>query len=172
MNIVKKIYKRFIISCVNGILKGTRCFKLKRAMLNSCSGIKIGKGTKIVGPLNLSLISYLSIGENSWIGNSMSIEGNGSVEIGNNCDIAPNVLFVTGSHNIGTSSRRAGEGFNGKIKVSDGCWICARATILSNITIEHGVVIAAGACVVKDVVGNAVYGGVPAKEIKKLETLL
>ena len=54
----------------------------------------------------------------------------------------------------------------GNIKVSDDVWIGANATILSDVTIGRGAVIAAGAVVTKNVKSYSIVGGVPAKKIK------
>lgn len=43
-------------------------------------------------------------------------------------------------------------------------------TILSGVTIGNNAVIAAGAVVTKDVLDNCVVGGVPAREIKDIES--
>ena len=76
------------------------------------------------------------------------MHGNGTVVIGNNCDIAPDVTFLTGGHQIGNAERRAGAGETYQITVGSGVWIGARATILLNTVIG---------------------GGVPARVIKELE---
>ena len=50
-----------------------------------------------------------------------------------------------------------------------GVWIGARATILLNTVIGDGAAVAACACVTRDIPGNTLAGGVPARVIKELE---
>ena len=159
----EKIFKMFLI---NHFLSGTVFFEGKRKMLNSI-GFELGEGTKVVGPLYCS--GTLKTGENCWIGRDLAIEGNGTVILGDNCDVAPQVTFLTGGHEIGDSERRAGKGQKYIVRVGSGTWICARATVGKNINIGESSIIAACSCVVNDVEKNTLAGGVPAKVIKKLD---
>jgi acetyltransferase-like isoleucine patch superfamily enzyme len=56
------------------------------------------------------------------------------------------------------------------IKIGEGVWIGARATILPGVTIGAGSVVAAGSLVTKDMPANVLIAGVPAKVIRELET--
>ncbi len=129
-------------------------------------GHKIGEGTRIVGPVYCT--GKLVIGNNCWIGKNFTVNGNGTVNIGSDCDIAPEVTFQTRSHKIGSHSRRAGEGYNADITVSNGCWLGVRSTVLGGIKIGDGSVVAACACVTKNVDSDTLIGGVPAKVIRNL----
>ena len=156
-----------ILFIVNHFLCFTRFFSVKRQLLKwAC--IKIGKNTKVVGPLYIGNIATLDIGDECWIGKDLSIEGNGSVTIESNCDLAPHVTLLTGSHKIGGIDRRAGEGLVGKIFVGTGSWIGSRVVVLPDVSIGSGSVIATGAVVTHDVKCNTLVGGVPAKIIKDL----
>lgn len=168
MNGLRKIKKLFILGIVNLLLKGTHFFSLKRKLLNLCEGIKIGQGTRIVTPINIPWWSVLDIGECCWIGRDFTLEGNGEVYIGNNCDLGPNVICVTGSHDIGGVERRAGKGFNGIISVGNATWIGTRTILLPNIRIGNGSIVGAASVVTKDVLDNGVYAGNPAKKIRDL----
>ena len=150
---------------INHVFVGTRFFDVKRRLMRM-AGFEVGKGSKIVGPLLCT--GKLKIGQNSWIGRDLTIHGNGSVEIGDNCDVAPAVMFLTGGHVIGDSHRRAGQGEHYKIRVGNGCWIGARSTLGRNISVGDGALVAACACVMADVVENTLVGGVPAKMIREL----
>lgn len=162
---IKGIKNRIIWFLVNHVYVGTKFFGIKRCLLRKL-GMEIGEDTKVVGPVFCS--GDLIVGRNCWLGKNLVINGNGKVFIGDNCDIAPEVTFLTGSHKIGKKERRAGEGYNDDIIVKEGSWIGARSTVLSGVAISSGAVVAACSCVVSNIEENSMVGGVPAKEIKKL----
>lgn len=164
--IFRRIKRKTVLMLVNHVFAGTRFFEIKRRLLNSI-GYKIGKNTKVVGPVCNT--GHLEIGENCWVGKNLVVHGNGWVTIGDCCDIAPETVFLTGGHKIGSSVRRAGEGEHYNIRVGNGTWIGARATVLGNVSIGEGCVIAACACVHTDIPEHTVAGGVPAAVIKELK---
>ncbi len=168
MNLIQSLKSSTVMFLVNHVLVGTRpyFFEPKRKMLNAI-GHSIGKGTKVVGPIEC--YSKLEIGQDCWIGKNLKVNGNGSVVIGDCCDIAPEVTFQTGSHEIGAGNRRAGKGYNCSQKVGNGTWIGGRSTICNNVSIGNGCVIAGCACVVHDIPDNTLAGGIPAKVIRRLE---
>ena len=163
---LRTIRKRIVIFIVNHVLNGTRFFAAKRRLLRSI-GYEIGENTKIVGPIHNT--GTLRIGANCWIGCNLTVHGNGTVTIGDNCDIAPDVTFLTGGHQMGDHSRRAGKGESYHITVGSGVWIGGRVTLLLNTSIGDGSMIAACACVSKDVPADTMVAGVPAKVMKELE---
>lgn len=75
----------------------------------------------------------------------------------------------TGSHEIGTSHRRAGEGRNCTQKVGNGVWIGVGSTLVGDLVIGDGSIVAACACVVKDVPADTLVGSVPARTIRRLD---
>ena len=165
----RSIKKRLVLHMVNHTLAGTRFFAAKRHLLRSI-GYEIGDNTKIVGPIHNT--GTLCIGADCWVGCNLTVSGNGTVTISDNCDIAPDVTFLTGGHQIGGPERRAGTGEKYAITVGRGVWIGARAAVLGNTCIGDGSVVAACACVVKDVPANTLAAGVPAKVIKEFKDLV
>lgn len=161
----KGLQKRMCMFLVNHVYSGTKHFEKKRRLLQK-AGFTIGEGSKIVGPIFCT--GQLIIGKNCWIGKNLTVNGNGTVTIGDCCDIAPDVTFQTGTHRIGTHGRRAGEGSNRDIFVGNGCWLCVRSTVLGGVRIGDGSVVAACGCVNKDVAQDTLVGGVPADTIRKL----
>ena len=165
---LKGIKRIWNIWRVNHIYAGDskpKYFEKKRKLLID-AGIDIGEGTKVVGPIYPH--GNLTIGKNCWIGKNLMVNGIGTVVIGDNCDIAPEVTFQTGGHLIGNSERRAGEGVIFNQTVGAGTWIGGRATIINNTNIGKSCVIAGCACVTHDVADNLLVGGVPARVIKQL----
>lgn len=162
------IKRRIAFTLVNKFLSGVkpRYWKYKRILLN-WAGMNIGAESKIVGPLKID--GYLEVGEHSWIGADLTVHGNGKVIIGNNCDLAPNITFLTGSHDIGNEERRAGKGKKFIIRVKDGSWVGAKSTIVGDITIGSGSIVGTCSLVNKSVENNVLVGGVPAKRVKDLK---
>ena len=168
MHLIRAVKRKLNMALVNHVFVGTRpCFfEIKRKLLNSV-GYSIGKDTKIVGPIEC--YGKLEIGEKCWIGKNLRINGNGSVTIGDNCDLGPEITFQTGGHKIGNPVRRAGDGETFQQIVGSGTWVGGRSTICNNTVIGKSCVVAGCACVIHDIPDNTLAGGVPAKVIRRLE---
>lgn len=159
------IKRRLVHLLVNHVFCGTKYFALKRQLL-LFAGYRIGEGTKIVGPFHCT--GEFTTGKDCWIGRDLWIHGNGSVILGDRCDLGPGVMFLTGGHTIGGEDRRAGAGTTHTIRVEDGCWLGARTTLANSITLGRGSVLAACGCAVRDIPPNTLAGGVPASPIRSL----
>ena len=170
-DMITRIYSHFrrkmAYYLVNHSLAGTNphYFALKRKLLNA-AGCKIGEGTKVVGPIVNT--GHLEIGRNCWIGANFVVHGNGAVMLGDNIDVGPDVTFMTGTHHLVSSERRAGEGYNCDITIGSGCWLGGKSIFLNSIQVGEGCVVAAGGLVCKTISSNKLVGGVPAKIIKEL----
>lgn len=113
----------------------------------------------------------IRIGKHCYINRFCRFVGvahSGRVVIGDHVFIAFGVDFCLATHELGGGSQRAGMYCNKNIEVGDGTWICANVTILPGVKIGKGCVIAAGSVINKDCEDNCMYGGVPAKIIKRL----
>lgn len=162
-----KALRLLILWLVNSPLRGTHAFRLK-AHLMRLAGYEVGFGTKIVGPIQISPTCGLKLGEDTWVGANLTIHGNGAVQIGDRCDLAPDVTFLTGSHELGDSSRRAGRGRNTCVIVGDACWLGARCTLVGDLEVGESAVIGAGSLVINNVDESSLWAGVPAKRIRRL----
>lgn len=157
----------FLVQLLFSLLPDTRLYGFK-AFLLRLRGFDIGTNVRVVSSVKIKLRS-LSIGDNSFIGHeTLIIGGNAFVQIGRNVDIAPRCLIITGTHKIGGTVHRAGEGESCDIIIGDGTWIGAHSTILGGVHIGRGCVIGAGSLVREDVEDNSLVAGVPAKFIRKL----
>lgn len=133
-------------------------------------GVYIGKNVRICSSAKIIGCGSLHIGDNTWIGPEVLISSSSNVFIGSDCDIAPRVTLVTGTHEIDTEGAHiAGKGYNSPISIGKGSWICARSLILGGTEIGEKTIVAAGAVVKGVHKGKTIIGGIPAKEIKKLQ---
>jgi acetyltransferase-like isoleucine patch superfamily enzyme len=158
----------YLIQVIFAALPDTRFFEIKSFLLR-LRGFKVGKNVRVVSSVKLK-VKYLSIGDNTYISFDTLIEGGDVlIQIGRNVDIAPRCVIVSGTHKIGGSNHRAGEGMSHPITIGDGTWIGAASTLLGGICIGKGCVIAAGSLVRENIDENCLVAGVPAKVIRKFD---
>lgn len=150
-------------------LPPTRLFGLRRVLLRG-AGINMAPGARMCGGGWIYGNGKVSIGADSWLSPGCTIysHADATIDIGDNCDIGPQVVIATGSHERGTSSRRAGTGTAESIRIGHGCWIGARSTVLGGVEIGEGCIVAAGSVVTKAVPPNCLVAGVPAVVKKRL----
>lgn len=164
------LFWRLLCALSFTLLPLTRCFAL-RAWLLERRGGRVVTGARVAGGGRVVGRGRLMIGADSWIGpyGLFFTHPDAPITIGARCDIAPEVCFITGTHEPGNASRRAGTDTARPIRVGDGCWLGARVTVLAGVTIGDGAIVAAGAVVAGDVASNTLVGGVPARLIRKLD---
>ncbi len=82
-----------------------------------------------------------------------------------------NVSLLTGTHDYKKFNieRQLDIPLQGNdIKIGKGVWICSNTVIIGPCNIGDNSVITAGAVVITDIPSNSIYGGVPARFIKKI----
>ena len=163
---LEAIKHTLVMFLVNHIFDGAFLFEVKRRLLNEI-GYSLGEGTKVVGPVFCT--GKLTTGSNCWLGRNFTIHGNGTVEIGDNCDIAPDVTFLTVRHALDSQESGEGEVQKFSTSVGAGCWIGAGTTLGRNVTIGKGSMVTPSSCVMKNMPEHTLLGGVPARIIRKLE---
>ena len=152
------------------LIPNTRLYGFKLTLYRLC-GMKIGKYTRIHSKVIFDN-THVSIGENTFVGGYVRVIGHEDawVKIGDNCDIGPNCLLVTGTHELSNdANRRAGAGVAKPIRIGNGVWLGANVTVLSGVTIGDGAIIGAGSLVTKNVQDNVLAYGVPTKVIRELK---
>lgn len=150
------------------------------SLINSIKGkllIDITKGGKLSvgrflmtsGPCYIKLGEQgkLEIGNKCFMNHNVSITCNDSILIGDDCNIANNVVIVDHDHKIGNNGVESGL-VGEPVKIGNNVWIGANATILKGVNIGDNSIIAAGAVVNDDVPQGELWGGVPARKIKNL----
>lgn len=139
---------RFVVNLIAGALPPTRLFRAKQ-LLYRAAGVSLGRDVKLNSHCFILGKGRVSIGSRTWVGvgTRFFVPEAATIEIGVNCDIAPDVRFLCGTHALGDSSRRAGEGRVGNIRVGSGVWIGCGAILLPGVEIGDGSLIAAGAVV-------------------------
>ena len=147
-------------------------------------GVRVGRGARISPHARLDGVHSIgavtvgrevSLGQGTYVGSGWIMSG----QVGRWCSIGYDVLIGPSEHDpdaLTTSpvlARRQGRAEGpGNAQVAppvleDEVWVGARAVILRGVRIGHGAVIAAGAVVTRDVPTMEIWGGVPARFIRR-----
>ncbi len=100
--------------------------------------------------------------------NGLEIQGSGEVRIGDNFHSGPDCLFITSMHDYDRGNAIPyGDNYVHKdITIGDNVWLGSRVIVLGGVTLGEGVIIQAGAVVVKSIPAMAIAGGNPAQVFK------
>lgn len=93
----------------------------------------------------------------------------GCIHLGRGTYIAPNVGIITANHNAqDLDSHEEGR----DVIIGEKCWIGMNSIILPGVILGNGTIVAAGSVVTKSFLeGGILIGGIPAKKIKKYESI-
>ena len=112
----------------------------------------------------------IELGESSYIGDSSTVQASAGfcVRIGRGCHISSNVRIFTESMNADSDIRiKPVPSKTGNVMIEDACWVGANVLINPGVSIGENSVVGANSVVVKDIPPNEIWGGVPARCIRK-----
>lgn len=139
--------------------------------INFGDNVSVGKNTTIECTGSLKFIGKgLTVGNNVGLGTHGFFGCAGGVTIGDDTIFGNYVSLHSENHNYDCKELPIRfQGVNRKgISIANNCWIGAKATILDGAKINSGCIIAAGSVVISgEYLGDSIYGGIPAKFIKK-----
>ncbi|MDE7296632.1 MAG: sugar O-acetyltransferase [Clostridia bacterium] len=138
-----------------------------RKLFSELTGKEVDETFGLFPPFYTDYGQNITIGKNVFINSGCCFQDQGGIEIGDNVLIGQQVVLATLNHDL-LPQKRANM-TPAPIKIGNGVWIGAHATVLAGVSVGNGAVVAAGAVVTKDVPANTVVGGVPAKIIKTIK---
>lgn len=136
---------------------------LKRILLKSF-GAKLGQNVVLKPKVNIKYPWFLSIGDNTWVGEKVWIDNLTTVNIGANVCLSQGCMLLTGNHDFTVST------FDLIVKpitIENGAWIGAKATVCPGVTARSHSVLTVNSVATKDMEPYAIYQGNPASFIKK-----
>jgi acetyltransferase-like isoleucine patch superfamily enzyme len=149
--------------------------------IHACpSGVEIGDNSIVMHGAVLHVYNFrdlpqagIKIGKDCLIGEYCVIRGQGGVQIGDRVYTSPFTQILAVNHIFNDPNRPFIEqGITAQgIVIEDDVWLGAGAIITDGVRIGKGSVVAAGAVVTADVPANTVVAGVPAKPVKKIDTV-
>lgn len=138
--------------------------------------IAVGKFARFEEGCKIAVVSHestrasLTIGAFSTIGARTLINVAQQVAIGDHCLIAWDCdIMDTDFHHIDMGDDAPAPPRSAPVHIGNNVWIGAHSIILKGVTIGDNSVIAAGSVVTRDVPGNSLAGGNPARVIRPIK---
>ena len=130
----------------------------------------LGKHSEICINVDVRSPQRITIGSYSTINKNVVLDGRGGLLIiGNSVDIAQDSRIWTLQHDYNAPDYDVK---GGNVIIEDYVWIASGVTILPNLKIGEGAVVATGAVVTKDVKPYTIVAGIPARKIGDRSTNL
>jgi maltose O-acetyltransferase len=138
-----------------------------RAVLDSLLG-EVGEGVVIRPPIYVDYGEHIAIGARTFVNYGLVALDVARIEIGEDCQIGPNVQLLTPFHPTAPEPRREKLEAAAPIAIGDNVWLGGGVIVLPGVTIGSNSVVGAGAVVTKDLPADVVAVGNPARVIRSL----
>lgn len=130
---------------------------------------EIGENCTVETPLNANWgCKHVHLGNGVYLNSNITFVDDEHIYIGDNCLIAPNVVFSTSGHPILPILREHHYVYNLPIHIGRNVWIGSGVQIMPGITIGDNSVIGAGSVVTSDIPADVVAYGVPCRIIRNI----
>jgi len=141
------------------------CYPIRRLLLRAF-GAKIGRCVQIRPGVEVTYPWKLAVGENSWIGDDVTLYSLGFITIGTNSVVSQNSYICAGDHDYSQISLPIRER---PIEIGDQVWIGADVWVGPGVKIADGAVVGARSTVINDLPAAMISVGSPCKPIKRRE---
>lgn len=182
---IKEVFNYYVLNMPGKYGMRKRYIKYKDLFASCGNNIYIGQNVAILGFENISIGNRINIMSNSYVyahaggklsvGDDFSINNGvyigasgGKIIIGDNVCIGPYTVLraLDHGHDRVDIPMTKQKDIGGEIIIEDDVWIGANCTILKDVRIGTGSIVAAGCVVTKNVLPYTIVGGVPNKVIK------
>ena len=146
---------------VNHVMMRVPVYRLRTAAVRVLMGWSCGRGVA----LHMGCFCTgrnVEIGAHTIINRKCYLDGRGTLRIGSNCSISPEVYILTATHDSQSPTFRP---IARETSICDDVWIGARALLLPGIRIGERAIVGAGAVVTRDVNPGDIVAGNPARVI-------
>lgn len=141
-----------------------------RARLLGLLGVRVQGTARVYPGIRFTGgVRQLTIGRGAFVNVGLTVGANADVVIGERVHLGPGVQLLPTSHAVGPHRQRAGESVSAPIRIGAGSWLGAGVIVLGGVTVGEGCVVAAGAVLSSDCEPDTVWGGVPARLLRRLD---
>ena len=125
---------------------------------------EVDEGFGIFPPFFADCPQNIFLGKEVFINSGCKMQAQGGIYIGDKCLIGHNTVIATINHEINPKIRR--DLIPKKVVIGNNVWIGSGSIILPGVSIGNNSIIGAGSVVNKNIPGNCIAVGNPAKVIK------
>ena len=130
-----------------------------RRLLLRGFGARIGADVHVHPSVRIAIPWTLTIGAGSAVGERAILYGLGPIRIGARVTVSQGAHLCAGTHDWRDPAMPL---VKASIEVGDDAWICADAFVGPGVTVGQGSIVAARACVMRDVAPGLIAEGNPA----------
>jgi len=139
------------------------CYPIRRLILRAF-GARIGSGVKIRPGVEVTYPWKVTIGENTWIGDDVTLYSLGAITIGANSVISQHSYICAADHDYSRVSFPIRER---PVEIGDQVWIAGGVWVGPGVRIADGAVVGARSTVTKDLPTGMICVGTPCRPLKR-----
>lgn len=148
---------------------GTKVFRPWRIVLLKLFGANVAWSAEVYASSKVWAPWMLTLGERSCIGPHAIVYNQARVTLDDDACLSQYAYICTAGHLTGIMNNAKTGLVVSPVTIGKGAWVGTRAFVNMGVMVGEGAVVAACACVVKDVSPHTVVGGNPAVVIKTLD---
>ena len=169
-------YKRKFKDFGKGVIIESNIFFLGTKFISIGNNVRLGRNGTLTAWEKFNDDNFspvIIINENVSIGDQFHITSINSINIGKNVLMGQKITITDNSHGLTDKASMILAPRNrkliskGRIVINNDVWIGDKVTIVGNIEIGNGSIIASNSVVTKNIPDYTVVGGIPAKIIKQ-----
>jgi acetyltransferase-like isoleucine patch superfamily enzyme len=166
MRVLQYLWFHFI-SLATSWLPDLRPFLRLRGFVVRPAFKTCGRNFQMARRVTINFTNRLELGSDVYIATGCWLNARGGIVIEDDVQLGPYVVLATGDHTGDGGSYRNGTSNLAPIRLCQGSWVAAHATVTKGVTVGPGALLAANSVATHDIPPCAVAGGVPARVIRQ-----
>jgi len=135
---------------------------LLRPSFKSC-----GQNLQVARHVTINFTNRVEIGRDVFLAAGCWLHAWGGIVLEDGVQLGPYAVLVTGDHTSIDGTYRFGPSHLAPIRICQGSWVAAHATVTKGVVIGRGALLAANSVATHDIPPFAMAGGVPARVLQK-----
>jgi maltose O-acetyltransferase len=125
-----------------------------------------GRNLQVARHVTINFTNRVEIGCDVFLATGCWLQGRGGIVLEDEVQLGPYAALATGDHIQIGGSYRFGPSNLAPIRICQGSWVAAHATVTKGVVIGRGALLAANSVATQDIPPFAMAGGVPARNIQ------